>query len=227
MKYSVYISACSVLAVSQALSPARQQDALDTVLFAQLAADEDFPGGLNDTQWFDVFTNTLSACGWAFYSQKETDELFSRSDDATFSVRDALAASANRNWSDDRVAVLSAALDKVVALSSDSDVAQVFREHSLLGGGAERTRIRVMGGIVEASGFLSMSSVSFDTRVIVGKHFFENEVALNQVDGAVSSRFFLARFNHDEFNDYREDTVQWLGGQRGTQSVEIGVLSIE
>ncbi len=227
MGYSVYICAGSVLVVSQDLLPARQQDVLDTVLFAQLAADEDFPGGCNDSQWFDVFTSTLSACGWAFYAQKETDEHFLTSDDATFSVRDALAVSANRNCSDDQVAVLSAALDKAVALPPDSDVAQVFREHSLLGDGAEMTRIRVMGGIVEANGFLSMTSVSFDTHVMLGKHFVENEITLNQVDGALSSRFFLARFNHDEFNDYREDTVEWLGAQRGTQCVEIGVLSIE
>lgn len=227
MEHSVYINACSALAVSQALSPARQQDALDTILFAQLAAGEDFPGGFNDAQWFDVFTSTLSACGWVFYTQTETDELFSTSDNATFSARDTLVASANRNCSGGQVAVLSAALDKAVALSPDSDAAQVFRQHSLLGGGTGMTRIRVMGGIVEANGFLSMTTVSFDTRVMAGKHFVENEVALNQVDGAVSSRFFLARFNYDEFNDYREDTVQWLGGQRGTQSVEIGVLSIE
>ncbi|WPN57386.1 hypothetical protein [Pseudomonas sp. P9_31] len=87
VRYSFYLNACSLLAVPQALFPARKQGVLDIFLFSQLATDEDFPGGLNDSQWFEVFTNTLSGCGWTFYAKEDTDEVFSRSFDATFSVR--------------------------------------------------------------------------------------------------------------------------------------------
>ncbi|UVM49834.1 hypothetical protein LOY38_26425 [Pseudomonas sp. B21-015] len=221
MRYSFYLNACSLLVVPQALLPARKQDVLDTVLFSQLAADEDFPGGLNDSQWFEVFTNTLSACGWTFYAKEDTDEVFSRSFDATFSVRRVLAESVNRNFPEHQVAAVSAVMNKVATLSPDSDAAQVFREHCLLGGGAETTRVRVMTGIVEEDGFLNMTSVSFATRGAIGEHVFEKEVGLNKVDGAVRRRFYRARFNQDHFNEYREDTVQWLGGLRGTQCIEI------
>lgn len=220
MEYSFYLNACSILVVPRALLSAWKQDALDTVLLSKLSADDDFPDGMNDSQWFEVFTSTLSACGWTFYEQEETDELFPLSLDSAFSVKRALAASVNRNFPESQIAAVSAAMNKLARMSPDSDVAQVFREHCLSGGSAEMTRVRVMTGIVEADGFLNMTSVSFATRGAVDEHIFEKEIGLNEVDGAVSRRFYRARFNQDRFNRYREDTVQWLGGLRDTQCID-------
>lgn len=225
MEYLVCISGCCVLALSETLLPAAQQDVIDTLLFAQLAADEDFPEDPDGQGWIDVYKNTFSECGWTFDLQKTTAGEFSSTRQKAFSLRDVFAAVSENNVSADQAAISSAALDTVAELPDESEVKQAFRKHAVLSVEGQK-RIRVRVAVVDGSGSLSMASVFFDTRGSVGRLFSEREFAFDEVSGAMNANFYTARFSLRAYNEYRTDTVQWLGTRRQAGRPEVARLSI-
>ena len=237
MTYSVVINSGSVLLMSKALSPAALQDSLDTVLFAQLTAEEDFPNGHAHAKWAEVFVETLAACGWQFHDQGATSGMFPRSGVTIFSVYDAVHAAFQSRLSAQQVLLMGSALRMIAQLPVQSLGAGVFREQSILESGThsvgiednlKRThRVRVLAGIVEADGFLTLATVFFETDQPIEGQFIGQDFALNRVEGGVMTSFLHARFAVNEYTAFREDTVRWLGPQRQALCIKVGEHAVQ
>jgi hypothetical protein len=221
MGYSAYIIGCTILLLERALSDAEKQDALDTLLFAQLAADEDCPDSVELMEWTEVFIDSMNACGWSLREQEQASDLSLPVDSKYFTIADALFSVFADRLSHQHKVYFSAALKTLAALSQESQVAQVFREHSVM---KADTRIRVQLGIVDAGGFLKVASVFFKTDRRLGHPFIEDVFDVIEVQGGVKSNFVSARLNVDTYNEHREDVVQWLGPQRQSHASSLGVL---
>ena len=232
MAYSVVINSGSILLLSTALPPAVRQDILDTMLFAQLAAEEDFPGGKDHAQWSDVFVDTLAACGWKFHDQGATSGMFPSTGVTAFSIHDAVHAAFQSRLSAQQVILLVTALRRVAQLPVQSLGARVFRERSIMGRGNQSVsmegnfnrihRVRVLTGIIEADGFLTLATVFFETDQPIEGQFIGQDFALSSVVGGVKTSFLHARFFVDEYKAFRDDTVLWLGPQRQALCIKVG-----
>jgi hypothetical protein len=209
MGYSACIVGCTILLLERALSDAEKQDALDTLLFAQLAADEDCPDSVELKEWTEVYIESMDACGWSLREQEQ--DLSLPADSKHFTIVDGLFTVFGDRLSHQHKIYFSAALKTLAALSQESQVAQVFREHSVMKADA---RIRVQLGIVDMGGFLKVASVLFETDRRLGHPFIEDVFDVIEVQGRVKSNFMSARLNVDTYNEHREDVVQWLGPQR-------------
>ncbi|WP_438300577.1 hypothetical protein [Pseudomonas sp. NMS19W] len=217
MTYSLYVNAGVVLAVSQALSPAIKKDVLDTVAFATLAADEDFPGELNDEQWFDTHSDMLTACGWSLFAQ-EMDQV-PTVEGQSLSARAAIGQVAELRLPGHQTAVISAALEALASVSRRGELPERLGQHSLVSD-AQTSWLRAMVGIVEDNGILSIVSVSFNTREQAGKG------RVLPVSGRhATRRAYAARFNQDQFEAFRQDTIEWLAQEPQPACIEIGVFS--
>lgn len=225
MDYSICINGCCVLAVSKALSPATKQGVIDTLLFTQLAADEDFPDDPNGLNWLDAYKSNLSECGWTYDRQTVTTGKISSIAEKAFSLREAFATVFENNLDDDQATIFLAALDKVAQLPDKSNVEQVFRQQALLSVKG-LTRLRACIGVVDERGSLNSALIFFDTRASVGRIFSGREFAFSDLRGAVNAYFYSARFNAGTYSEYREDTVQWLGAQRQSERLEIASLTL-
>ena len=233
MAYSVLINSGSVLLLSTALSPAIGQDALDTILFAQLAAEEDFPGGRNHAQWTDVFVETLVACGWQFHDQGATSGMFPVAGVSVFSMQNAIHAAFQSRLSAEQIVLMARALRRIAQLPETSVAASVFRGQSIMAvetesasmaghdTGNRHHRVRVLAGVVEADGFLTLASVFFETGQPIDHQFIGQDFALSSVLGSVSTSFLHSRFSVDEYKAFREDTVLWLGPQRQALCIKV------
>jgi hypothetical protein len=234
MAYSVLINSGSVLLLSTELLSAIGQDALDTVLFAQLAAEEDFPRGMNHAQWTNVFVDTLVACGWKLHDQGATSGMFPVAGVTVFSIQDAVHAAFQSRLSAEQIVLMAGALRRVAKLSEASVAAGVFRGQSIMAVEAESAstaghyavnrlhRVRVLAGVVEADCFLTLASVFFETDQPIHRQFIGQDFALSSVVGGVSTSFLHSRFSVDEYKAFREDTVLWLGLQRQALCIKVG-----
>lgn len=233
MAYSVLINSGCVLLLSTALSPAIGQDALDTVLFAQLAAEEDFPGGRNHAQWSDVIAQTLDACGWQFHDQGATSAMFPVAGVAVFSIQEAIHAAFQSRLSAEQIVLMASALRRVAQQPEKSVAASVFRGQSIMAvetesastaghdTGNRHHRVRVLAGVVEADGFLTLASVFFETAQPIDRPFIGQDFALSRIVGGVSTSFLHSRFSVDEYKAFREDTVLWLGPKRQSLCIKL------
>ncbi|KPU59609.1 hypothetical protein AN403_3220 [Pseudomonas fluorescens] len=233
MAFSVVINSGSILLLSTTLSPAVRQDSLDTVLFAQLAADEDFPDGGTHAQWAEVLVDTLVACGWKLYDQGRTSGMFPAADVRFFSVHEAIHAAFQSRLSAEQIVLMTRVLRMVAQLPEQSAAAVLLRGQSIMGvetqtastegnySGNSHHRVRVLAGIVEADGFLTMASVSFETVEPIDSQFLGQDFTMNRIVGGVSTAFFHSRFSMDEYKAYREDTVRWLGPQRQALCIKV------
>lgn len=222
MNYSVYVHAGVLLVLSSALSSTIKQDVLDTLAFARLAADEDVPQGLQDSQWFDIYSGILSACGWHFFAEQHTD-LPLRGPQSTVSGEEEVVALAETNLSSGQGLLISAALRKLESASRDAALLQKLKRHCL-SGDAGSTRFRAMAGVVEEGGFLGMVSVSFDTHGTIDQCYFESGAARHKPVGNVIRRGYSARFNQARYDEFRADTREWLATELHAPSIEIGSL---
>jgi hypothetical protein len=226
MAYSVVINSASILLLSTALSPAIRQDALDTLLFAQLAADEDFPGVNNYSQWTDVLADTLGACGWKYHDQGTTSGIIPAAGVKSLSIHEAILAAFQSRLTAEQIVLITNALHRVAQLPEKSAAAVVLRGQSILavetnaasmGGndsGSSAHRVRVLAGVIEADGFLTLASVFFETDQPIESQFLGQDFALGNSMGRVSTSFFHCRLSVDEYMPFRENTVLWLGPQR-------------
>lgn len=232
MAYSVVINSCSLLLLSTLLPPEVRQDTLDTVLFAQLAAEEDFPHARDHAQWSGVFMDTLAACGWKFHDQGATSGMFPSSGVRSFTLSEAVHAAFQSGLSAQQVTLPATALRRVAQLPEQSPGARVFRERSIMGCGSQSGgmdasfngmhRLRVLVGIAESDGFLTLATVFFETDQPIESQFIRQDFALSSVMGGVKTAFFHARFSVDEYKAFRDDTVQWLGPQRLALCINVG-----
>jgi hypothetical protein len=233
MMFSVVINSGSILLLSTTLSPAVRQDVLDTVLLAQLAADEDFSAGSTHAQWTSVLTDTLDACGWKIYDQGRTSGVFPVAGVSFFSVYEALHAAFQSRLPAEQVVLIASALDRVAQLPEQSVPGAVLRGQSIRAietqsAGMEGNnnvnsnhRVRMLAGIVEPDGYLTLASVCFETDQPIDSQFLRQDLATSRLVGELSTAFFYARFSVDQYEPYREDTVLWLGHQRQALSIEI------
>jgi hypothetical protein len=239
MAYSVLINSGSVLLLSTSLSAAVGQDALDTILFAQLAAEEDFPGGRNHAQWTDVFVDTLVASGWKFHDQGRTSGMFPVAGVTVFSIQDAVHAAFQSSLSAEQIVLTASALRRVAQLPETSVASGVFRGQSIMTvetesastaghyAGNRHHRVRVLAGVVEADGFLTLASVFFETGQAIDRQFIRQDFALSRVVGGVSTSFLHSRFSVDEYKAFREDTVLWLGSQRQALCIKVSEHAVQ
>lgn len=233
MAFSIVINSGSILLLSTTLSPALRQAVLDSVLFAQLAADEDFPDVSAHAQWTEALTDTLDACGWRNYDQGRTSGLFPVSSVNFFSVYEALHAAFQSRLSAEQVVLIASALGRVAQLPEHSVPGALLRGQSI---GAIETqsagmevnnnvnnnhRVRVLAGIVEPDGYLTLASVCFETDQPIDSQFLRQDFATSRLVGEVSTAFFYSRFSVDQYEPYREDTVLWLGHQRQALCIEV------
>ncbi|KAB0491835.1 hypothetical protein [Pseudomonas vancouverensis] len=222
MSYSIYIYANAVLVLSKALSPACTKDVLDTIAFASLAADEDVPGRVPDSKWFECYSDILSACGWTVLAQQERDE-FPRLELGMVSGQKALVALVESAMPDREARPILAALDHV-ATSSAWERQLLYPSPQ---NGAEPTRVRAAAGIVEEGGFLSMVSVSFQVHHAVEQAGLDSVAAAQKLDGGMVSRVYSARFNQQNYDEFRDETVEWLAAELHTPYTETGVLPMD
>lgn len=225
MSYSICINGCCVLAVSNALLPAIKHDVLNAMLFAQRAADEDFPEDASGSDWIDVYKDTLSACGWDFYEEKVITRKTSSLGGKAFFLREALRAVFENNMTEHQVAVLLAALDKVAELPDTSSAALILREQTVLSLEGQK-RIRTWIGVIDENGSLKIASVVFDTRGSVDKLFSEGKFAFSDLVGAMKANFYAAHFNVGIYSESREDIAQWLEARLQPECLEIANLMI-
>lgn len=233
MAYSIVINSGSILLLSTTLSPAIMQDVLDTVLLSQLAADEDFLDGSTHALWTDVLTDTLDASGWKICDQGRTSGMFPVAGVSFFSVYEALHAAFQSRLSTEQVVLIAGVLDRVAQLPEQSVPGAVLRGQSIRAIEAQSEgmegnnnvnsnhRVRVLAGIVEPDGYLTLASVCFETDQPMDSQFLRQDFATSRLVQDVSTAFFYARFSVDQYETYREDTVLWLGHQRQALSIKV------
>jgi hypothetical protein len=225
MNYSVYVNAGVPLVVSSALPSTIKQDVLDTLAFARLAADEDVPQGVQDSRWFDIYSGILSACGWSFFAEQQTD-LALLGPESTISGQEEMLELAETHLPSGQGLLISAALRRLASASSDAALMQSLKRHCL-SAEAGSVRFRAMAGVVEAGGFLGMVSVSFDTQGKIDPCYWESGAARHTPVGNVIRRGYSARFNQALYDEFRADTREWLAAELHPPSVEIGPLFSE
>lgn len=217
MTYSLYVNAGVVLAVSKALSPAIKKDVLDTVAFATLAADEDFPGELNDEQWFGTHSEMLTSCGWSLFAHEMDQVPLIKGQ--FLSARAAIGHVAELRLPGHQAAVISAALEALASVTRSGELPERFSQHCLVSD-AQTSWLRAMVGIVEDDGILSIVSVSFNTSEQSGKG------KVSPDSGRRATRLtYAARFNQDQFEAFRQDMIEWLAQEPQPAYIEIGVFS--
>lgn len=222
MNYSVCVCAGAVLVLSPALSHSCRKDVLDTIAFARLAADEDIREGRHDSQWFDVYSEVLSACGWSAFVQQHMYEPPQISG-GTLSSKEILLELARKFFSASQATLISKALDSLADIHVDDPLNEQIRPVCLTGG-IEKKRLTAMVGVVEEGGFLSMVSAAFNIQETLSVCSFESEVGEPVPVGNITRRTYSARFDQGRYDAFRQDTVEWLAAELHAPYVEIGVL---
>ncbi|MGE8152399.1 hypothetical protein ACQKP5_14250 [Pseudomonas vancouverensis] len=224
MDYSLYINSGIVLAVSQALSPAVRTDVLNSVAFATLAADEDFPGFGQSEQWFETYTDILTACGWSLIGHEM--DLSPISKVQPHSAIAVIKKLADLHLRSGQTKVISSAMDKLAMVLREGKLPEYLRHHCLASD-SERPWSRAMAGMVEENGYLTIVSVAFNDSVTTEQENLGAGRLTASPDRYLLRRSYAARFNQSQFEAYRQQTIEWLAQEQQPHYTEIGVISTQ
>ncbi|SEM88860.1 hypothetical protein SAMN04487857_106179 [Pseudomonas sp. ok272] len=218
MTHLGYVNAGSVLACATSLPTLSREDILSSVVYAQMSSSTKYSALKDFSEWNERYAQVLRFCLYDF-SIRLGDKESSSSSSQYVSIGGLANAKLSSLLSPAEMAMLESLLRQASALGAESPALKILTRHSVelaqatLDGEMPVNRIRVHIGIVSEPATLKMVTINLATCDAIESNFFNQEFALGNIRGGVSTQYFVARLDEDYAEFKRETVLRILEGR--------------
>ncbi len=213
----LFVDSGSFVAVSQHVGQQATEDVINSTLFAQLAASNDYDKNTQLTQWYERYTDVMSLQGWDI-SDFEESSLSSASTDLSVSevIFDILKA-ALKDPSEQ--AMVNAAVAALKKLEKEGPFISLFN-HSAIG--ANRANFQSSFVTHDEHGLVSMNL----GYLVVGFKDISSTILFLRVkegESWIKSHSETIKLDYDVFNQIRGQIIEKLGDNARSQVAGIDI----
>jgi hypothetical protein len=209
------VVAGNLLLTSAEVDPGVKNGIVESLLFAQLYADEQVRKSKPPAHWYSYYDSALININWKVVDHKARS--FEPDEDSSMTLASQVESSLLQSLQKEQAGEIRMLMEHFALLPEDDAALSLYRQRGLTHGTDRQGVFSIvslqLSVLIEAT-FLYSLSISFSTSEVVGRDLFHQVFQSNRIKGPVDVRFSMREWNEAGYAKVRVKVREFLAPRK-------------